>query len=204
MAVINWLGFTRKCYGVLCIALVISGCNRSPAPITITLEPPALSPGLPTVSPASPTSLPDVEPDPEEERFTEMRLRLVENTIEARGVRNQDVLEAIRTVPRHKFVLPEYLGQAYEDHPLPIGYGQTISQPYIVAWMTELLELQPGEKVLEIGTGSGYQAAVLSKLESVEVYSIEIIPELAESAADKLEELGWVRLVTPAPGSRSW
>ena len=74
----------------------------------------------------------------------------------------------------------EFLGQAYEDHPLPIGYGQTISQPYIVAWMTELLELQPGEVVLEIGTGSGYQAAVLAELGFVEVYSIEIIPELAE------------------------
>src|SRR3972149_6544774 len=95
----------------------------------------------------------------------------------------------MRAVPRHEFVPPEYLDQAYDNHPLPIGYGQTISQPYIVAWMTELLELQPGEKVLEIGTGSGYQAAILAELGYVDVYSIEIVPELAESAAPRLH--GW-------------
>jgi protein-L-isoaspartate(D-aspartate) O-methyltransferase len=95
------------------------------------------------------------------------------------------------SVPRHKFVPSEYLNQAYENHPLPIGYGQTISQPYIVAWMTELLELQPGERVLEIGTGSGYQAAILAELGYVEVYTIEIVPELADSAVARLEELGF-------------
>jgi protein-L-isoaspartate(D-aspartate) O-methyltransferase len=101
------------------------------------------------------------------------------------------VLRAMRTVPRQDFVPPEYRDQAYKDHPLPIGYGQTISQPYIVAWMTELLELQPGEKVLEIGTGSGYQAAILAELGYVDVYSIEIVPELADSAAARLKELGY-------------
>jgi protein-L-isoaspartate(D-aspartate) O-methyltransferase len=97
----------------------------------------------------------------------------------------------MRTVPRHEFVPPDYVDQAYADHPLPIGYGQTISQPYIVAWMTELLALQPGEKVLEIGTGSGYQAAVLAELGDVEVYSIEIVPELASSVAERLRRLGY-------------
>jgi len=101
----------------------------------------------------------------EQNDFEQQRLEMVEKTIEARGVTSAGVLEAMRTVPRHLFVLPDYLEMAYRDHPLPIDYGQTISQPYIVAWMTELLELKPGEKVLEIGTGSGYQAAVLAELE---------------------------------------
>jgi protein-L-isoaspartate(D-aspartate) O-methyltransferase len=127
----------------------------------------------------------------EEDALTQARLELVQRDIEGAGIKDEDVLRAMREVPRHKFVLPEYVDQAYDDHPLPIGYGQTISQPYIVAWMTELLELQPGEKVLEIGTGSGYQAAVLAELGYVEVYSIEIVPELAESAAKRLQELGY-------------
>lgn len=206
MAVINWERFIRKCCGVLCLTLLAVSCSRSPEPVTLTLEPPTVSPGQATASPTSTTGLPaSVESDSAEERFTELRLRMVENTIEARDISNQDVLEAMRTVPRHKFVLPEYLGQAYADHPLPIGYGQTISQPYIVAWMTELLELQPGDKVLEIGTGSGYQAAVLSELESVEVYSIEIVPELAEIAADRLEKSGYSNVhVTQGDGYYGW
>jgi protein-L-isoaspartate(D-aspartate) O-methyltransferase len=126
-----------------------------------------------------------------EEDFEERRLRMVETTIEQRGVTDVQVLEAMRRVPRHVFVPSDVRNLAYGDHPLPIGYGQTISQPYIVAWMTELLELKPGEKVLEIGTGSGYQAAVLAELEGVEVYSIEIVPELAEIAANRLEDLGY-------------
>lgn len=127
----------------------------------------------------------------EQETFTQARLDLIENDIQAAGIVDEDVLEAMQNVPRHKFVPAEYLDQAYENHPLPIGYGQTISQPYIVAWMTELLELQPGEKVLEIGTGSGYQAAILAELGYVDVYSIEIVPELAENAATRLQDLGY-------------
>ena len=122
--------------------------------------------------------------------LAKMRHQMVERTIRARGVTDPEVLRAMETVPRHRFVLPQFLGQAYADHPLPIGYGQTISQPYIVALMTELLDLEPGERVLEIGTGSGYQAAVLAELVD-EVYSVEIIPELAESAAQRLKELGY-------------
>lgn len=130
----------------------------------------------------------------DEEAYTQARLELVQNGIKAAGIMNEDVLRAMNTVPRHKFVPDDYLDQAYENHPLPIGYGQTISQPYVVAWMTELLELQPGEKVLEIGTGSGYQAAILAELGYVDVYSIEIVPELAESAATRLQDLGYTNV----------
>lgn len=107
---------------------------------------------------------------------------------------NEDVLRAMRTVPRHKFVPPDYVDQAHEDRPLPIGYGQTISQPRLVARMTQLLELQPGERVLEIGTGSGYQAAILAELGYVEVHTIEIVPELAKSAATRLRNLGYTNV----------
>jgi protein-L-isoaspartate(D-aspartate) O-methyltransferase len=134
-------------------------------------------------------------------------MTMVERTIAARGVSDPAVLAAMRDVPRHRFVPDEYIDQAYEDHPLPIGYGQTISQPYIVAWMTELLELEPGKpsKVLEIGTGSGYQAAVLAELEDVEVYSIEIIPELAQQAAQRLEALGYTDVhVKQGDGYYGW
>ncbi|HEY3476675.1 MAG TPA: protein-L-isoaspartate(D-aspartate) O-methyltransferase [Anaerolineales bacterium] len=141
----------------------------------------------------------------EQDAFTQARLELVENDIEAAGITNEDVLRAMRDVPRHEFVPDEYLDQAYENHPLPIGYGQTISQPYIVAWMTELLELQPGEKVLEIGTGSGYQAAILAELGYVDVYSIEIVPELAEIATTRLQDLGYTNVrVKQGDGYYGW
>ncbi|MBI3286741.1 MAG: protein-L-isoaspartate(D-aspartate) O-methyltransferase [Chloroflexi bacterium] len=115
---------------------------------------------------------------------------MVHNQIEARGVTDERVLAAMRKVPRHEFVLPDYLPQAYADHPLPIGYGQTISQPFVVALMTELLRLEPGDTVLEVGSGSGYQAAILAELAD-RVYSVEIIPELADSAAERLQRLGY-------------
>lgn len=137
--------------------------------------------------------------------YVSQRLEMVEKTIVARGVKDANVLRALRTVPRHRFVPDQYLELAYADHPLPIGYGQTISQPYIVAWMTELLELQAGDRVLEIGTGSGYQAAVLAELGSMEVYSIEIVPALAESAAQRLKELGYVDVhVRQGDGYYGW
>jgi protein-L-isoaspartate(D-aspartate) O-methyltransferase len=136
-------------------------------------------------------------PTPEEDaRFEALRQEMVGKTIISRGVQDEAVLEAMRSVPRHQFVPTEYLDQAYEDHPLPIGYGQTISQPFIVAYMTEHLELEPGDKVLEIGTGSGYQAAILASLPGLdlEVYSIEIVPELAEQAEKLLNNLGYANL----------
>jgi protein-L-isoaspartate(D-aspartate) O-methyltransferase len=119
---------------------------------------------------------------------------MVQTTIEARGVEDPDVLRAMRAVRRHEFVPDEYQEMAYDDRPLPIGYGQTISQPYVVAWMTDLLELQPGDKVLEIGTGSGYQAAVLAELPQIKVYTIEIVPELAEQAQQRLARLGYTEI----------
>jgi protein-L-isoaspartate(D-aspartate) O-methyltransferase len=114
---------------------------------------------------------------------------MVREQIESRGVRDPRVLAALREVPRHRFVPREWRARAYQDGPLPIGKGQTISQPYIVAVMTELLRPEPGDRVLEIGTGSGYQAAVLARLVP-QVYSIEIVPELAERARATLKELG--------------
>lgn len=115
---------------------------------------------------------------------------MVKKQIEARGVRDERVLESMRAVERHAFVPDQSITAAYEDHPLPIGYGQTISQPYIVALMTELCELEGNEKVLEIGTGSGYQAAVLSLL-AKEVHTIEIVEPLAKSARQRLARLGY-------------
>lgn len=126
-----------------------------------------------------------------------LREEMVKHQIEAREVVNPRVLEAMRRVPRHRFVPESLREKAYQDRPLPIGHRQTISQPYIVAVMTELLDPQPGDRVLEIGTGSGYQAAVLSGLVE-KVYSIEIIPELASAAAVLLRELGYGSVQTKA------
>jgi protein-L-isoaspartate(D-aspartate) O-methyltransferase len=126
--------------------------------------------------------------DKKMDSYVEDRLAMVEHQIESRGVADSSVLEAMRKVPRHLFVPKSYVERAYDDCPLPIGNNQTISQPYIVALMTELLELKGGERVLEIGTGSGYQSAVLAEIVD-SVYTIEIICELAESAAALLRRL---------------
>src|SRR4051794_28559294 len=129
---------------------------------------------------------------------------LIEEHIEKRGIRDPDVLRAIRSVPRHEFVPIELRSEAYEDRPLGIGYGATISQPYIVAAMTELLYTHPSDRVLEIGTGSGYQAAVLAELVA-EVYSVEIVPQLAKSAADTLRRLGYRNIyVRNSDGYLGW
>ena len=151
-----------------------------------------------------PTSAIVAPPITGQDAYLKSRLTMVAETIVARGLKNPDVLRAMRTVPREEFVPQEYIQNAYEDHPLPIGFGQTISQPYIVAWMTELLELKPGEKVLEIGTGSGYQAAVLAELGHVEVYSIEIIPDLAMSAQERLQALGYAVHIRQGDGYYGW
>jgi protein-L-isoaspartate(D-aspartate) O-methyltransferase len=136
--------------------------------------------------------------------FKAMREKMVETQIKARGVKDPRVLSALTKVERHRFVPEEYLNSAYSDQPLPIGEGQTISQPYIVALMTELLELKGNEKVLEIGTGSGYQAAVLAEL-AREVYSIEIIESLASIAKRRLSELGYQNIhVKAGDGYLGW
>lgn len=128
---------------------------------------------------------------------------MVDFQIEARLIEDPLTISAMRTVPRHEFVPVEYQDQSYADHPLPIGHGQTISQPYIVALMTEALGVAPGDRVLEIGTGSGYQAAVLAEL-GVEVYTIEIVGELAAAADEVLQRLGYEVATLHADGYFGW
>jgi protein-L-isoaspartate(D-aspartate) O-methyltransferase len=141
---------------------------------------------------------------PTQDEYLEARLSMVREQIELRGVDDPVVLEAMRLVERHRFVPEEFIDQAYDDHPLPIGYGQTISQPYIVALMTRALGVEPGDKVLEIGTGSGYQAAVLAEM-GVETYTIEIVAELAAEAAQRLKTLDYSRVrVVHADGYFGW
>jgi len=118
------------------------------------------------------------------------RKKMVEDQIRARGVTNRVVLDAMRRVPRHHFVEAPLQSEAYSDHALPIGHGQTISQPYIVALMTEMLDLKPADKVLEIGTGSGYQAAVLAAI-TTNVYTVEIVKPLYEKASNRLRDSGF-------------
>ncbi len=121
-------------------------------------------------------------------KFKELRQQMVREQIEARGIKSQDIIQSFLVVPRHLFVPEEYQSNAYEDSPLSIGFGQTISQPYMVALMTEALDIKKGMKVLEIGTGSGYQSAILSEI-GCKVYSVEKIPQLAEKAEDILHRL---------------
>ncbi len=125
--------------------------------------------------------------------YIRARADMVENQLIARGIKDKRVLTAMRKVERHKFLPPQLRALAYTDRPLPIGYGQTISQPYIVALMTELLELDGHEKILEIGTGSGYQAAILAEICS-HVYTIEILEPLTNGARDLLKELGYTNI----------
>ncbi len=129
---------------------------------------------------------------------------MIRQQIESRNVQNRAVLRVMEATPRHRFVPESLKGSAYEDRPLPIGFGQTISQPYIVAAMTELLDVKPEHRVLEIGTGSGYQAAILAQL-SKQVFSIEIVPELAKSSAKLLDELGYKNVtVRHGDGYKGW
>jgi len=138
------------------------------------------------------------------DRFAEARKEMVEEQIEDGGIENEKVLNAMLKVSRHKYVLEKYIKKAYDDRPLPIGYGQTISQPYVVGLMTELLELEGTEKVLEIGTGSGYQAAVLAEIVK-EVYTIEIIEKLAERAKKVHEKEGYKNITSKvADGYYGW
>lgn len=140
----------------------------------------------------------------QEDSRTAERRQMVSQQIEARGISDPRVLEAMRTVPRHRFVPPMLQQEAYADTPLPIGYAQTISQPYIVGYMTEALGLPDEAKVLEVGTGSGYQAAVLAKI-AREVFTIEIVSELAERSRDLLSELGYDNVrVRAGDGYRGW
>lgn len=143
-------------------------------------------------------------PAPVPDPYTSQRERMLRDQIEARGIRSADVLRALRATPRHLFVPNAIRNQAYNDTALPIGSGSTISQPYIVALMTELLRPQKHQRILEIGTGSGYQAAVLAQL-TKHVYTIEIMPDLANSARERLAQLGYSNVaVRHGDGYRGW
>ena len=132
------------------------------------------------------------------------RLAMVERHIAREGIEDTATLTAMRTVPRHEFAPAAFRDEAYENHPLPIGHGQTISQPYIVAYMTEIVRPRPGMRILEVGTGSGYQAAVLAAT-GAEVYTMEIFRALAESARERLARLGYSRVtVRHGDGNHGW
>lgn len=135
--------------------------------------------------------------------YTAQRKSMVENQLKSRGIYDEKLLDAMQKVERHKFIPENLRAAAYRDHAVPIGYGQTISQPYIVAYMTQCLELKGDEKVLEIGTGSGYQSAVLNEIVN-QVYSIEIIKELADRADKTLNSLGYSVKVKNADGYYGW
>ncbi len=127
------------------------------------------------------------------DRFVQQRLDMVNRQLRGRDITDVRVLQAMQTVPRHRFVPPSLEDAAYRDSPLPIGHAQTISQPYIVALMSQLLAVAPGQRILEIGTGSGYQAAVLAEM-GAQVFSIEIVPELGRQAQAALQPLGYVNI----------
>jgi len=176
-------------------------CSKKPEPVIASEnteeananQAPAAPNQPPEQEPKDPNDKKSLRPDHKhpafKERITE-RAGMVTTQIQARDVNDPNVLKAMRIVPRHAFVRPREQRFAYIDNPLPIGYDQTISQPYIVAFMTEALKLDPNDKVLEIGTGSGYQAAVCAEI-AHEVYTIEIVEGLAKSARECLEKLGY-------------
>ena len=145
-----------------------------------------------------------VSGDPQDDRYIKIRKEMVDNQIVKRGIRNPSTIRAMQEVPRHLFVPKQYEQRAYDDSPLPIGYNQTISQPFIVAYMTELARPARWKKVLEIGTGSGYQAAVLAEIVDT-VYTIEIVEVLAINAEKTLERLGYDNvLVKRGDGYAGW
>lgn len=172
----------RRCIIVVVLSLML--CSACTQQRNITIEPAS-------------------DLNSEESAYAEARKRMVETQIRTRSINDERVLAVMEKVPRHCFVLEGYLDQAYDDHLLPIGHGQTISQPYIVALMTELLALEPGEKVLEIGAGSGYQAVILANL-NIQVYTVEIIEVLGQRTASILKELGYDVHVKVDDGYYGW
>jgi protein-L-isoaspartate(D-aspartate) O-methyltransferase len=153
--------------------------------------------------PPAPSSSEAATPSNDHDAYADARDTMVDAQIAARGVRTPRVLEAMRRVPRHRFVPHEMVPHAYEDRPLAIGHDQTISQPYIVATMSELAEIEPGDRVLEIGTGAGYQAAVLTEM-GADVYTIEIVEALGREAAERLAALGYQVRARIGDGYRGW
>jgi len=157
----------------------------------------AAEPGQPPETSANP-------PHDSDQRFERRRHRMIDEQLRARDITDVRVLDVMARVPRHRFVPPEQLGAAYDDRPLPIGHGQTISQPYVVALMTQAVETRPESRALDVGTGSGYQAAILSEL-CKEVYSIEILRPLATESQRRLADLGYKNVeVREGDGYRGW
>ena len=185
-------GRVRACVALpLCATLAWPWCHRAtapePAPASDAVE-------VATAQPAKPER-PAAPPSQEEAMFAQRREAMVRTQIAARGIRSPAVLDAMRTVPRHRFVPDDLAAEAYDDTPLPIGHGQTISQPYIVALMTELVHPDRTKRALDVGTGSGYQAAILA--ETVKhVDSIEIVCPLADRARARLDALGYDNVTT--------
>ena len=184
--------------------------STKPWPFQPTQADPVTPLAQPLGTEATPPVLPPVDElissrlEKEEPRFLEERKRMLINHLMGRDITDLAVLRAMGRVPRQEFVRPEDVDLAYADHPLPIGYNQTISQPYIVALMTQLARPRPDSKALDVGTGSGYQAAVLAEI-CKEVYSIEIVQPLAESAAKRLADLGYTNItVRHGDGYRGW
>lgn len=182
----------------LVLTLVTLACSTDCAPAQVV---PGVTEGERKKVPAMPTTR--GQPAVDTPEFARARMRMVDEQIVSRGVRDERVLSVLRAVPRHAFVPERERDSAYNDSPLPIERDQTISQPYIVALMTELAQISPGEKVLEVGTGSGYQAAVLAEL-GAKVYSIEILKELADSARERLHSLGYDVQVRHGDGYAGW
>jgi protein-L-isoaspartate(D-aspartate) O-methyltransferase len=184
---------------IVLVAALVAACDGA-AP----LPPVTDAGGIPSTAPVPVTAAAAgaTTTNPSDDRAEE-RNDMVDAQIEARNITSPAVIEAMRTVPRHRFVPDDLARLAYADSALPIGYGQTISQPYIVGLMTQALEVGPGDRVLEIGTGSGYQAAILAAM-GCEVYTMEIIPELATSAVATLNELGYEATVANADGYYGW
>ena len=206
----HWLRIAKPAALLLLLPLLLSpadcvtaskNAEKTSAPVSATEGSLYGSEADPThASPDVSATMPNAAADP----YTEARSRMVREQIEARGVKDARVLAAMREVPRHRFVPTDRAAAAYQDHPLAIGYRQTISQPYIVAAMTELAKLEPGSKVLEVGTGSGYQAAVIHQITG-EVFSLEIVGELAKSAQETLALLGYDKAhVRHANGYLGW
>jgi protein-L-isoaspartate(D-aspartate) O-methyltransferase len=190
----------RRAIALTLVGLLAAACTTTEPPTVEPTDVPPLTAPPSTLEPPTATESP---PTVEDAELAEQRQDMVDGQIAGRGVADPVVLSAMEAGPRHRFVDDRYLEYAYGDMPLPIGQGQTISQPFIVGLMSEALEIEPGAKVLEIGTGSGYQAAVLAEM-GMDVYSIEIIPELADRAQSVLTDLGYEVELRTADGYFGW
>lgn len=196
-----------RLFGLLLAVLLVS-CSSEDTPViteVVTGSPVSTSIDQTTPTATAEAVLPTPIPTADDAEFyAALREEMVQSGIIGWGVEGEAVIAAMRAVPRHEFVIEQYLNQAYENHPLPIGSGQTISQPYIVAKMTEAIEVSPGDKVLEIGTGSGYQAAVLAEVVDA-VYTVEIIGDLSRRAKDTLQRLNYNNVnIRHADGYFGW